>query len=389
MANKKHQTVPQVLLPNDTGKLDWFRDIRTLSIGELIEKYAYAEAIVETVREPLLILDSKLRVQSANKSFFDTFQVTKSAVYGKHIYDINSREWDIPELRQLLEEILPHNKFFNDFEVRHHFGQTGNKIMLLNARRIELEENQTQLILLAIEDVTDKRTVERQKDEFISNVSHELKSPLTSMKTYIEMAQKLFEKKATKQESHILAKINVQTDKLISMINELLQLSQNEPKGESLQKAPTDLDALIDNVLMDFRETYSQFSFERQGRLQSPVRCDEGRIEQVLINLLTNATKYSPKTKRIIIQAKNDNGKVVIGVQDFGEGIALKDQPHIFKRYYRSKAKKDSGIQGFGLGLYISANIIHLHNGKIWFTSTPGKGSTFYFSLPASRSHLA
>jgi two-component system CheB/CheR fusion protein len=375
-------SVPDEVLSSETDKLSWFQDVRDLSIGELVEKYAYAEAVVETVREPLLILDKNLRVKSANKSFFDTFRVTKKETYDNHIYDLNGGEWNIPELKKLLEEILPQNSHFNDFEVTHNFSRLGKRVMLLNARRIVFEGNKTQLILLSIEDITQKKSMEMQKDEFISNVSHELKTPLTSMKAYVQLAQKRLAHKANKQESSLLEKIDLQTDKLTGLITELLQMSLSESNGDNLQKKKVDLDALIHKVVSDYEESYDNFTFVREGTLNTEVLCDENRMEQVLVNLLTNAVKYSPESSKIIVHADIKNSEAVVGVQDFGTGILKKDQPHIFERYYRSKVKRDKGVQGFGLGLYISANIINLHNGRMWFKSTKGKGSTFYFALP-------
>lgn len=383
MKSKKSTSITDVVLASDTGKLNWFQDLRNLSIGDLIEKYAYAEAIVETVREPLLVLDEDLRVNSANKSFFDTFQVTQKETYGKHVYDLNGGEWNIPELKQLLEEILPKNSHFNDFEVTHNFSRLGKRVMLLNARRIVLEENKTQLIFLAIEDITKKKSLELQKDEFISSVSHELKTPLTVMKSNIWMAKNLLEKKVNKEESEILEKINLHTDKLTEMINELLLLSRFESSEGKLQRTKIDLDALINKVITYYRETYPKFSFVRKGKIKTKVSCEENRIEQVLINLMTNAIKYSGDSKKIIVHAKMKNGEAVVGVQDFGIGIQKKDQPHVFERLFRSKVDELDDIQGFGLGLYISSNIINLHDGKIWMKSTKGKGSTFYISLPA------
>ncbi len=379
---QKSKSVPDVILDSESEKISWFQDVRNLSVAELIEKYAYAEAIVETVREPLLILDKDLRVKSTNKSFFDTFNVTKADTYGKHIYDVSSGEWEIPELKKLLKEVLKQNTFFNDFEVTHNFTRLGKKVMLLNARRIVLEENKTQLILLAIEDITTKKSVELQKDEFISTVSHELKSPLSSMKAYIQVAQKRLVDRLTQKESELLTKIHLQADKLGELITDMLQMSLSASSGDSLQKRMVDLDALLENVIADYQETFPNYSFERKGRLRTNVLCDKSRIEQVLINLLTNASKYSPESSKIIVHAGKKNGEVVVGVQDSGVGIAKKDQPHIFERHYRSQAKEASGVEGFGLGLYISAHIIELHGGRIWFESTRGKGSTFYFALP-------
>jgi PAS domain S-box-containing protein len=126
---------------------------------------AYAENIVATVREPLVVLDADLRVRSANRSFYSTFHVAKEETEGRLLYDLGNRHWDIPALRKLLEEILPQNTVFNDFEVAHDFPAIGRKVMLLNARRIYRKGNDTELILLAIEDITERRRAEEGRRE--------------------------------------------------------------------------------------------------------------------------------------------------------------------------------------------------------------------------------
>ncbi|HAS54638.1 MAG TPA: PAS domain-containing sensor histidine kinase, partial [Nitrospiraceae bacterium] len=123
------------------------------------------EDIIETAREPLMVLDADLRVLLASRSFYDSFKVTPKETLGNLIYDLGNRQWDIPRLRTLLEEILPQDNKFDDYEVEHVFSSIGHKVMLLNARRITQKEIGSQLILLAIEDVTEKMRLERELAE--------------------------------------------------------------------------------------------------------------------------------------------------------------------------------------------------------------------------------
>jgi PAS domain S-box-containing protein len=122
----------------------------------IAESNEYARSIIDTVREPLLVLDNHLRIVSANRSFYKNFQVEKEQTEGQFLYELGNEQWDIPKLRELLEEILPDNSTFDDFEVEHEFPNIGRRKMLLNARRIERKEDEKALILLAIEDVTEK-----------------------------------------------------------------------------------------------------------------------------------------------------------------------------------------------------------------------------------------
>ena len=131
----------------------------------LKDALAYAQGVVETVREPLLVLGGDLRVRTANRSFYQTFRVAAEETEGRLVYDLGDGQWDIPRLRTLLEEILPQDTSFDGFEVEHDFGAIGRKVMLLNARRITQEGDQTELILLAIEDITERRRAEEERRE--------------------------------------------------------------------------------------------------------------------------------------------------------------------------------------------------------------------------------
>ena len=131
-----------------------------------------AEKIIDTVREPLLVLHEDLRVQSANRAFYDTFGVEPAATEGRMVYDLGRSQWDIPDLRRLLSEILPDNDFFEDLEVEHDFPTIGHRVMLLNARRVD----HLQLILLAIEDITERRRAEREREMLVGELNHRVKN---------------------------------------------------------------------------------------------------------------------------------------------------------------------------------------------------------------------
>ena len=150
----------------------------------------YAEAIVETIREPLVVLDSKLRIITANRSFYKIFHVKKDETELKLIYKLGSGQWNHPKLRHLLEDVLPQKSFFQDFEIEQDFPDIGKRVVLLNARKIIQKSNKQPMILLAIEDITEKKQLEQQKDDFISIASHELKTPVTSIKAYAGLLQK-------------------------------------------------------------------------------------------------------------------------------------------------------------------------------------------------------
>lgn len=140
------------------------RKLRRAADRAAREAIEYAEALLDTVREPLVVLGGHLRIHSANRSFYQFFKVKPEETLGEFIYDLGNRQWDISKLRELLEEILPQNSRFDGFEVEHDFGSIGKKVMLLNARRIERESEGGQLILLTIEDITDRKRAEEERE---------------------------------------------------------------------------------------------------------------------------------------------------------------------------------------------------------------------------------
>lgn len=347
--------------------------------AELTEARDYAQAIIRTVHSPLLILDKNLRVRTANRAFFQTFQVDEKNTEGNFIYDLGKGQWDIPALRKLLNEILPKNNIFDNYEVEHSFPSIGHKIMLLNARKFYKDgEN----ILLAIEDITERKNYENQKDEFIGITSHELKTPITTMKAFAQILQKRIGQSGDKRDVYLLKNINSQADRLTNIINDLLNVNKIEAGKLTLNKKKFDLDALIKKVVVDFQYTVETHTLIKEGSINELVYGDESSIEQVLTNLITNAIKYSSQADKVVLNILTDKRNAIVRVQDFGFGIAKNDQERIFERFYRTSDKEKNNVSGFGLGLYISSEIIKRHHGKLWVESTIGKGSTFIFLLP-------
>ena len=364
------------------------KDIKNLTVEDVVVMFAYAEAIVETVREPLVILDENLRIKTANKAFFDMFKVEKKETYNKLIFDLGNGQWDMPSLNKLLIEILPKNSVFNDYEVNHNFEDIGQRTMLLNARRIILEGHKTELILLAIEDVTEIKKVEKQKDDFIAIASHELKTPVTSIKMFIQLLQSYHKKTKDKKSILILDKVNAQVTRLTSMMSSFLNVYSIQTGKLDIHKNTFSIDDVICEEVETFQYTTDTHEILQKSKAKVSLFADQERISQVIINLITNAIKYSPDADKIIVSARKHNKEIIVSVQDFGMGIAKDQQEKIFERFYRTNGKREKDIKGLGLGLYIAAEIIKAHNGKMWVESKIGVGSTFFFSLPIIKAKI-
>jgi PAS domain S-box-containing protein len=383
MKRKSEKAIPTAVLQSGEKKFNWLQDIKSLSIGEMVETYAYAEAIIDTVRDPLVVLDKTLHVKTVNKAFIEFFQVSHAETIGRYIYDLNGGEWDIPELKKLLEDILPRNTHFNNYEVRHNFGKLGLKIMLLNARRVVLEENKTQLILLAIEDITEQKEQEKQKDEFISLISHELKNPLTSIKAYTQILETKLKDNEDKSLVKIFTSMESQTTKVINLISDLLSEAKTRAKGFSYRDAEFDVNSLVEEIIENNVRREDSFKIIQKNKVRQDILADRARIGQVLDNLISNAIKYSSKTKRIMVSVSATRENIKFSVQDFGEGISKGNLKKVFEPFFRENEMQEETFPSIGLGLYISAEIVRHYSGKIWVKSIEKKGSTFFFTIPS------
>lgn len=234
-------------------------------------------------------------------------------------------------------------------------------------------------------DITKEKELEKNKNEFISIASHELKTPITSIKAYSQILQKQIQEDKAFKYAGFIAKINDQVDKITELINDLLNVGRIEAGKLVLNKSNFFIDHLIEKEVDDFRLTETTHTFAITGRTGHKVFADEERIGQVLKNLLTNAVKYSPQANKVIVGIAEIKYGIRISVQDFGIGIPEADHKKIFGRFYRSNAKTGRKITGFGLGLYISGEIIKRHGGRIWVEDSKPRGSTFYFTIPTGR----
>ena len=237
----------------------------------------------------------------------------------------------------------------------------------------------TQLISVS-RDITDRIKMELKKDEFISIASHEMKTPLTTAKAYLQLLERslniedknsnLYAKKA----SHSVNRLN-------ELIGELLDVSKIQHGKLNYNITTFNLNEMIDDAVESTRHASPKYTILKKGYVKQLVSGDEKRLQQVVINLLSNAIKYSPNSLKININIQQTNEEIKVAVQDNGIGISKEHLNKIFDRYYRIEEHAIQ-FQGLGIGLFISYEIIQRHHGKLWAESEPGKGSTFYFSLP-------
>ena len=231
-------------------------------------------------------------------------------------------------------------------------------------------------------DISDIKELERQKDIFIGIASHELKTPATAIRSYTELLTEMLQDSISPEAESMFVKLNRQVNRMVTLINTLLDTSRISEGQLSLQKSSFDLAGLIREETEEIQRSTPSHTIQVQLAETEPVYADRNRIRQVLTNLLSNAIKYSPRAREVIIAAQEQNGGVMVKIQDFGMGMDEETQKRVFDRFFRFESGSGEGL---GLGLYVASEIIKKHNGHIRVNSTRGIGSVFSFWLPAQR----
>jgi signal transduction histidine kinase len=246
----------------------------------------------------------------------------------------------------------------------------------LNYQRLEREVEEKENALVH------SRELERRKDDFISMASHELKTPVTSIKVFNQILEKSARERSDPNSLKYLVKMREQIDRLTRIIGELLDVSRIQAGKLELNLEPVSLDLLCADICETLQASIPTHKIVYKGVHIGTVMLDKDRIGQVLINLINNATKYSPEGTEVIVNLTEDEDDATVCVTDFGMGIDPEYHSRIFERFYRVYDKDEKTFPGLGMGLYISSEIVKKHGGKIWVESSPGDGSTFYFKVP-------
>ncbi len=234
-------------------------------------------------------------------------------------------------------------------------------------------------------DITEQKQLQNQKDEFIGIASHELKTPVTSIKAYAQVLEAMFRKGGDERKANMIVKMNNQIDRLTNLIGDLLDVTKIQSGRLQFNDTLFDFNQLIQDMVEDLQRTTDKHQIITELKPIGDVYADKDRIGQVLTNLVTNAIKYSPDAEKIIVQAEVVDHEVMVCVQDFGIGISHDKKDKVFEQFYRVSGDKQHTFPGLGLGLYISSEIIKREGGRIWVNSVQGKGSTFCFSLPIKK----
>jgi len=349
--------------------------LQQLRSGQL----AQLEATLGSLQEAVLIVDANNYILLANKALQDIFP----------------RATNI--LNQRLELVLQSVSFLNYVEaVKRGEGKPQHEIEFVEGSGsvwIEvtgtaippLNRQQGPWVLFVLHDITQQKKLEAVRKDFVANVSHELRTPLSVIKGYIETLVDSHGEMPIEDRERFLKTIQRHTERLNSLLEDLLTLSRLESINPGLRRESTSLSTLMAGVVDDYRARPAAAGHRLNFAIDPAIGqllVDPLKLTQALENLIDNALKYTPRGSLLDVSAKLRGTEVEVCVRDNGPGIPAEDLPHIFERFYRVDKGRSREKGGTGLGLSIVKHIVQLHGGRVWVESTPGQGTAFYFSLP-------
>jgi len=345
-------------------------------IKNLENENSRIHAILNSMVEGVILVDKDTRVVSLNPTAENIFNISQENVLGGLFLEAFPNN----EIAEVIAQVLKKGEIVSKeltliWPVQ--------KVFQVNASPL-FESKTINGCLLVIHDITEMRRLETMRRDFVANVSHELKTPLTSIKGFVET---LLDGALDDKENSVnfLKIINNHADRLNTLINDLLDLSHIESKEVVLNKEKFILTHLVNEVMLGFKSQAKKKAVELSSDLDPGLEifADKSKIEQVLTNLINNAIKYNKEKGFVRVYSEQLVDKVKIIVEDSGSGIPARDISRIFERFYRVDKARSRELGGTGLGLSIVKHIVELHSGSVGVESTEGLGSKFFFTLTA------
>ncbi len=350
----------------------------------------YANAIIETTSEPMLVLHSDFRVARANHAFYECFQATPAEILKLRFFDLGNGQWDQPALRALLHDLSPQRSRVKDYEISAMFPKIGARTIVLNA--VHLAWTEQPMILLTMQDVTERhkvmdalRMTDRQKDELLAMLGHELRNPLAAMRNALELWQ--VSNKDEEVQGEVVAVFERQVNNQARLVEDLLDVSRITRGVFGLRTQHLDMAQIVkyayESVLPQIQEkqVLVNLTLPLQPML---INGDPMRLEQVVLNVLWNAVKYTPGGGVIEVRLAREADEAVLTISDTGIGMNAEFLPEIFDIFVQGQRTTDKNIEGMGIGLALVRRLANMHGGTVEAESAGlEKGSTFVIRLPA------
>ncbi len=371
------------------GIIGWLK----ITIDRLIDREAYEKRRLQTIIQQLpvgvIITDQSGQLVETNRQLESILgiRIPKGFMMGKDTLpgvQINGKP--LNPSQSPLVKALASGKSFAGREMIYQHKDGRNVHLRVSSAPIHNRKGQIIAAASIISDITNMKEMEKRKDDFINMASHELKTPITSMKLYIDILLRQLDRDKHAQAHKLTKSIEYQTQRLQELVSDLLDVSRLQTGKLMFSKEEFRLDELITQTVEELQGITKQQKIVVTSSTPVKVIADRFRIYQVFTNLITNAVKYSEPGTEIRVSVKRSEGKALVSVQDQGMGIPKDQHKKIFDRLYQIRDEQGKSLSGLGMGLYIYQEIIRRHNGSIWVESEVGKGSTFSFTLPLKTS---
>lgn len=361
--------------------------IQNIHAQKLQEKFLketneFLPTIFKSIEDALLVINMDQIILRANAAFYRMFDLEPSTLEGASLSTLEEKLQNALQIEDKLNRLHESGTLQDELE----WAQPGGDTRTLRLRGRYLAENtdHEKKLLLLFHDITREKQAEQQREDLINFVSHELRNPMANLALVLELLPEAVKNNLVEEVEDYLEKAKVNLRRLKQVIGELHDVTSAGTGHLTMQKASFNLQGVIREAIDTVRLLHPSHQVIAPQNADLTVHADRFRLIQVLNNYLTNAIKYSAGADKVIMEVSRNSGDLVVAVTDFGPGIPEDQLPHLFNKYYRGRSS--GRVEGLGLGLYVCKEIIAAHGGNVWVTSHPGKGSTFYFSLPIADS---
>jgi len=369
-----------VLLTNAKGRRCVLKVIQNIHVQKesersIIRLNSFNESILASIEDAVLVLDPDLKLVKANRAFLELFSLAEA-----HLH--------LVEFEALLQGVSRHDELYAAAS-QAKTGAGPIQVELTDGHGLRrhfdvslalLDHHERGNILLIFHDITIQKDQERQREDILNFVAHELRNPLTNIMLNIDWVDGLIKERDLGDLGEFIGRAKRNAERLKKLVNELYRSTKLISGNYDLQPEAFDLDGLIAECVYTMQQAHPAYSIARKGVNGVQLSADKDKVMQVLINYLSNAIKYSNGSTEIEVVTSVEEDQVIVAVADRGRGIPKNELPYIFNRFYR--AEKTRSLEGLGVGLFLSRQIVEAHHGRTWVESVEGEGSTFYFSLP-------
>ena len=340
----------------------------------------FVESVFACIPDALVVVNSHFSVLKANAAFCSVFGSGRENVEGTYLLGIHSAFSDNEVLKQQLRNSMASNNCISNGEVALLEAGGKKRSFKLSTDNIKDDAGKEKRLLIALHETTAERQANEQRDDLVGFASHELRNPLANMVLCTELLESSIEENDREETADYLEKIKSNINRLNKIISELHDATKAGSGHLQIEKTPFHFEDMVNESIETVKLLHPTYSVIKTGEADTMVNADRYRLVQVMTNYLSNAIKYSFDSRKVWVHLKREAEQVVVEVRDEGAGIAADQLPFIFTRYFR--AEKTMNVEGLGLGLYLSGEIVKAHDGRVWLTSKEGEGSLFYFSIP-------